>query len=78
LLVIAENLRLHFPDFAQVAIMFEKQSYAFDGISRNASCSELVAELEVRLGSKIPSQARLVGNGRFLQMHQTIEEVCSI
>ena len=69
---------MHSPDGTQVTIIFGKQAYVFDGISSNSLCSDLIAQLEVRLGSKIPAHAQLMGNGRFLRMHEPIEEVCQI
>ena len=55
--------------------MFDQKSYVFDGISRNSLCSDLLAKLEVRLDSKLPAHAKLMGNGRFLRMHDTIDKV---
>jgi len=57
-----------------VTIKYGEKYLAFDSISRNAQCSDLIPLLQLRLGSKIPRNARLMVNGRFLIMHETIEE----
>ena len=59
----------------QITIKYDQRSFVFDKISRNALCSDLLSQLEVRLGSKIPENANLTKNGRFLRMHESIEEV---
>ena len=68
---------LRFVDAIHVTIKYGEKYLAFDSISRNAQCSDLMPLLQLRLGSKIPRNARLMVNGRFLIMHETIEEVCS-
>ena len=62
-------------DVIQITIKYDKQSFVFDNISRKARCRDLFSLFKERMGSKIPSNARMMGNGRFLRMCETIEEV---
>ena len=66
---------LVFQDVIQITIKYDKQSFVFDNISRKARCRDLFSLFKERMGSKIPSNARMMGNGRFLRMCETIEEV---
>jgi len=65
---------LRFVDAIPVTIKYGEKYLAFDSISRHAQCSDLIPLLELRLGSKVPRNARLMVNGRFLIMHETIDE----
>ena len=67
-----------FQDVMQVTVKYDKQYFVFDSISKSALCSELFPRLKARLGTKIPGSARLMGNGRFLRIDETIEEVLKI
>ena len=62
----------------QVAIKYGRQVLSFDGISRSARCLDLLLHFEAQLGVKTSAHAQLVCNGRFLNMHQTSEEVCQV
>ena len=64
-----------FQDLIQITIKYDKQSFVFNNISRKARCRDLFSLFKERMGSKIPSNARMMGNGRFLRMCETIEEV---
>jgi tetratricopeptide (TPR) repeat protein len=55
-------------------IKYGEKYLAFDSIPRNAQCGDLIPFLELRLGSKVPRNARLMVNGRFLKMHETVDE----
>jgi hypothetical protein len=68
-------LTLHSAELIQVVIKYDKQVLVLDGVSRNAQCSELLAMLEVRLGVKIPWNAKLTKNGRSSQVLKSIDEV---
>ncbi len=59
----------------QLTFKYEKQTFVFDGISSKARCSDLLPRLTALLGPGIPANVRLMQNGRFIRMHQTIEEV---
>ena len=67
-----------FLDAIPVTIRFRKKCFAFDSIPRNALPRDLITFLELRLGSKVPRNARLMFNGSFLRMHETMDEVCSV
>ena len=69
-------LILIFEDTLQVTIKCDTQVFVFDGVSRNAQCSDLLSMLGVRMGVKIPGSARLMKNGRCLGTNASIEEVC--
>ena len=69
-------LILIFEDTLQVTIKCDKQVFVFDGVSRQAQCSDLLSMLGVRMGVKIPGSARLMKNGRCLGTNESIEEVC--
>jgi hypothetical protein len=74
------KLHLHFclspeSNLIQLTFKYEKQTFVFDGISSKARCSDLLPRLTALLGSGIPANVRLMQNGRFIRMHQTIEEV---
>ena len=71
-------LILFFEDMIQVTVKCDKRVVVFDGISKDVRCSDLLSMLEVRLGVKIPGNARLVGNGRFIGLGESIEEVIQI
>ena len=71
-------LILFFEDMIQVTVKCDKRVAVFDGVSRDVRCSALLSMLEVRLGVKIPGNARLVGNGRFVGLGESIEEVIQI
>jgi len=58
----------------QVTIKCDKRVVVFDGISKDVQCSALLCMLEVRLGVKIPGNARLIGNGRFIGLNESIAE----
>ena len=60
----------------QITIKYDKQSFVFDNISRKARCGDLFSLFKERIGSKIPSNARMMSDGSFLRMCETIEEVC--
>ena len=62
-------------DLIQITIKYDKQSFVFANISRKTHCGDLFALFKERLGSKIPSNARMIGNGRFLRMRETVQEV---
>ena len=62
----------------QVTIKCDKRVVVFDGISKDVQCSELLCMLEVRLGVKIPGNARLIGNSRFIGLNKSIAEVTRI
>lgn len=70
------HTELPFQDAIPVTIKYGEKYHALYSIPRNARCSDLIPILELRLGSKIPRNARLMVNGRFLRMHETIDEVC--
>ena len=62
----------------QVTLKYGRQQVlSFDGISRATQCGHLLSQLELRLSAKIPGNAQLVHNGRFLKTNDTIEEVCA-
>ena len=67
-----------FQDVMQVTVKYDKQFFVVDSISKSARCSDLLPLLKARLGTKIPGSARLMKNGRFLRMDETIEEVLKI
>ena len=67
-----------FEDMVQVTVKCDKRVAVFDGVSRDVRCSALLSMLEVRLGVKIPGNARLIGNGRFIGMGESIQEVIQI
>ena len=67
-----------FQDVMQVTVKYDEQFFVFDSVSKSARCSELFSLLNARLGTKIPGSARLMKNGRFLRMDETIEEVLKI
>ena len=71
-------LILFFEDMIQVTVKCDKRVVVFDGISKDVRCSDLLSMLEVRLGVKIPGNARLIGNGRFVGLGESIEEVIQI
>ena len=77
-LSIISILILFFEDMIQVTVKCDKRVVVFDGISKDLRCSDLLSMLEVRLGVKIPGNARLVGNGRFIGLGESIEEVIQI
>ncbi len=62
----------------QVTIKCDKRVLVFDGVSKDVRCSALLSMLEVRLGVKIPGNARLIGNGRFIGLGDSIAEVIQI
>ncbi len=62
----------------QVTIKCEKRIVVFDGVSGNAQCIDLLSMLGVRLGVKIPGNARLTKNGRCIETRKSIEEVRQI
>ena len=62
----------------QITIKCDKRVVVFDGISKDVRCSALLSMLEVRLGVKIPGNARLIGNGRFIGLNKSIAEVTQI
>jgi hypothetical protein len=62
----------------QITIKCYKQVVVFDGISKDVRCSALLSMLEVRLGVKVPGNARLVGYGRFIGLGESIAEVTQI
>jgi hypothetical protein len=62
----------------QFTIKCEKRVVVFDGVSKDVRCSALLSMLEVRLGIKIPGNARLIGNGRFVGLGDSIAEVIQI
>ena len=59
----------------QVAIKYGHQVLSFDGISMSTRCLDLLLHFEERSAVKI-SNAKLVCNGRFLNTHQTVVQVC--
>ena len=61
----------------QVALKYGHQVLSFDGISINARCLDLLLHFEKRSAVKI-SNAKLVCNGRFLNIRQTAAEVCCV
>jgi len=61
-------------DMIQVTIKCDKQIFVFDWISRNAQCSDLLSMLEVRMAIKIPGNAQLMENGRFIGISKSIDE----
>jgi len=65
-------------DMIQVTIKCDKRVVVFDGVSKDVRCSALLSMLEVRLGVKIPGNARLIGNGRFVKLGDSIAEVIQI
>jgi hypothetical protein len=65
---------LRFQGAVPVTIKYGEKYLAFDSIPRNAQCGDLIPFLELRLGSKVPRNARLMVNGRFLKMHETVDE----
>ena len=71
-------LILFFEDMIQVTVKCDKRVVVFDGISKDVRGSDLLSMLEVRLGVKIPGNARLIGNGRFVGLGESIEEVIQI
>ena len=71
-------LILFFEDMIQVTVRCDKRVVVFDGISKDVRGSDLLSMLEVRLGVKIPGNARLIGNGRFVGLGESIEEVIQI
>ena len=64
----------------QVTIKCDKRVVVFDGVSKDVRCSALLSMLEVRLGVKIPGNARLKGNSRFIGLNESesIAEVTQI
>ena len=62
----------------QLTVKCDKRVVVFDGISKDVRCSDLLSMLEVRLGVKIPGNARLIGNCRFVGLGESIEEVIQI
>ncbi len=66
---------LVFEDMIQVTVKYDKQVVVLDRISKDVRCSALLSMLEVQLGVKIPGNARLMGNGHFLGIGESIEEV---
>ena len=72
--LIAESI---FKGMMQVTMKYAQQVLSFDGISSATQCGHLLSQLELRLGAKIPGNAQLVHNGRFLKTNDTIEEVCA-
>ncbi len=62
----------------QVTIKCDKRVVVFDGVSKDVRCSALLSMLEERLGVKIPGNARLIGNGRFIGLGDSIAEVIQI
>jgi hypothetical protein len=67
-----------FEDTLQVTIKCEKQVFVFDGVSRQAQCSDLLSMLGVRMGVTIPGSAQLIKNGRCIGRRTSIEEVRQI
>lgn len=67
-----------FEDVIQVTVKCDTHFVVFDGISKEMRCGALLSMLEVRLGVKIPGNARLIGNGRFVGIGESIEEVIQI
>ena len=61
----------------QVALKYGHQVLSFDGISINTRCLDLLLHFEKRSAVKI-SNAKLVCNGRFLNIRQTAVEVCCV
>ena len=59
----------------QVTVKCDAHVVVFDGVSKDLLCSALLSMLEVRLGVKIPGNARLIGNGRFIGTGESFEEV---
>ena len=64
-----------FEDVIQVTVKCDTHVVVFDGVSKDVRCSALLSMLEVQLGVKIPGNARLMGNGHFLGIGESIEEV---
>ncbi len=62
----------------QVTIRCDDRVVVFDGVSEDVRCSALLSMLEVRLGVKIPGNARLIGSGRFIGLGESIAEVIQI
>ena len=67
-----------FEDVIQVTVKCDTHFVVFDGISKDVRCSALLSMLEVRLGVKIPGNAQLIGNGSFIGIGESIEEVIQI
>ena len=73
-----DELNLYiFKGVMQVTVKYGKLTLNFEGISRATKPQNLLSLLEMRLGAKIPGNAQLVHNGRFLKTNDTIEEVCA-
>ena len=71
-----DELNLYiFKGVMQVTVKYGKLTLNFEGISRATKTQNLLSLLEMRLGAKIPGNAQLVYNGRFLKMNDTMEEV---
>ena len=62
----------------QVTVKCYKRVVVFDGVSKDVLCGALLSMLEVRLGVKIPGNARLLGNGRIIGLGESIEKVIQI
>lgn len=58
-------------DMIQLTIKYYNQFFAFEGISRTALCSDILSLLDC----KVSGNARLMENGRFLSMCETIDKV---
>ena len=69
---------LVFEDMIQVTVKYDKQVVVLNGVSKDVRCSALLSMLEVLLGVKIPGNARLMGNGHFIGIDESIEEVIHI
>jgi len=58
----------------QVTMKYGQKVQVFDRVSGAALCRDLLSHLELRLGDKIPGNAQLVHNRRFLKMNETMEQ----
>ena len=63
------------PGTMEFSVKYFNGQLFVNGISRNAHCIEVLSHLELRLG-KIPGNAKLKYNGRYLKIHKSFEEVC--
>jgi hypothetical protein len=69
--------------FQTVTLKHNDIIFVLDGVSSETQCYELLALLDAKLGSKVPmnllnSRLKSKNTGRFLSMHETIEEVWRI
>ena len=66
--------------FQTVTLKHNDSIFVLEGISSETRCYELLALLDAKLGPKVPmnllnSRLKSKNTGRFLSMHETIEEV---